>query len=153
MCNKYVDIEAFVCSDGCCSVCTCVWAAWCTVVLRGLFWGVCVSLWTWQFGHCLRDLLWSVYLCVYVWVNLALSSAPTELTWCFVAYVCMYVHTLSIMILPELPCCLPLCSYPVSWCSAAIQGSVLVGGQLGIIGTILAALIGCAAPASVVQLV
>lgn len=52
-----------------------------------------------------------------------------------VAFHCMCVCTFGIIILPGLPCCLPLCYVPVLWCSAAIQGSVLVGGQLGIIGT------------------
>ncbi len=114
--SVFMNLEAYGCSQGTPVVSVFLCTHVCASVPEYLYLGDCVIL----------------YMCVSTWHH---NGAPAELTWFAVACVCMRVRALGIMILPELPCCLPLCSDPVPWCTAAIQGSVLVGGQLGIIGT------------------
>ena len=99
-----------VCVCVCASLHTCVSAPECLYVGDCVIFDMCVS--TWQRCSIRAHMVFLLRVCV-----------------------CACVRELGIMILPELPCCLPLCSDPVPWCTAAIQGSVLAGGQLGIIGT------------------
>lgn len=71
-----------------------------------------------------------VFLCVHVY-ELGTIAALQQSLQGVMALVCMYAHTCGMTVLPGLPCCLPLCSYPVPWCSLSMQGSALVGGTAG----------------------
>lgn len=137
-------------------------------------WIVCVCVlvcpWTWQCTDVLRELLQSLCcvsvhtyvcasmsilgrLCDFVHVcELGIITALWQRSHVVLFCVRAAVRALGIMILPELPCCLLLCSDPVPWCTAAIQGSVLIDGQLGIIGTKQVNLIGYASSVNAMQL-
>lgn len=69
-------------SDNTCCECMCVSMRTCVCAPECLYVGDCVIF----------------YMFVSTWHH---HVAPAEFTWCFVACVCMLMHTLGIMILPE----------------------------------------------------
>lgn len=64
-----------------------------------------------------------ICVCLCTWHN---SRSQAVHTRCLLQ---RFVHTSSMMMPPELPFWILLCSYPVPRCSASIQGPALVGGD------------------------